>query len=159
MVITEPAAGGESELTGLTFLSGVLDLEVAYAIADNSLTFHLGTSSLKRVLSTNYPAVTHLGYAVRQAHTRFGFYEIDPPIKLAVQQTAMVTGPGGGFQIDVKIERGAPAGLILERTDDLGTPLVTVTNSPQFFLGNKLFRFVDVAGSASNSYYRVRAVP
>ena len=42
LVITEPGAGGESDLTGLTFPSGVLDLEVAYARADNSLTLRLG---------------------------------------------------------------------------------------------------------------------
>ena len=96
---------------------------------------------------------------MRQALTRFGFYEIDPPIKLAVKQMAMVTGPGGGFRLDVQIERGAPGSLILERTDELGTPFVTVTNSPQLFLGNKLFRFVDSGGGAANSFYRVRALP
>jgi hypothetical protein len=96
---------------------------------------------------------------VNRALTRFGFYEIDPPIKFSVQQTAMVTGLGGVFQIDVKIERGAPGSLLLERAEALGTPFVTVTNSPQFFLGNKLFRFIDSEDGAAIRFYRVRALP
>jgi arylsulfatase A-like enzyme len=157
-VITEPGSAGESTLTGLTFPSGVLDVEVAFARADNSLTLRVGTNSLKRVLSANYPAITHLGYAVRQARTRFGFFEVDPAIKLAVKQVAAVAGPGGGFRLDAQIERGAPARLVLERTAALGTPFVTVTNSPQLFLGNKLFRFQDTGGGTA-AFYRVRAEP
>ncbi len=159
LVITEPGSGGQSVLTGQTFPSGVLDLEVAFARADNSLTLRLGTNSLKRVLSIPYPAITHLGYAVRQARTRFGFFEVDPASKLAIKRFGSVPGPGGGFQLDVQIERGSPAGLILERTAALGTPFVTVTNSPQLYLGGKLFRFQDAAGGGEAACYRVRAQP
>ena len=156
LVITEPGSGGQSVRSGLTFPNGVLGLEVAFAQADNSLTLSLGTNSLKRVLSANYPAITYLGYSVRQARTSFGFFEVNPAVKLAVKQVATVSGPGGGFRLDVQIERGAPASLILERTAALGTPFVAVTNSPQLFLGNKLFRFQD-SGGGTAAFYRVRA--
>jgi arylsulfatase A-like enzyme len=158
LVIIEPGSGGQNVPSGLTFPNGVLDLEVAFARADNSLTLRLGTNSLKRVLNANYPAITYLGYAVRQARTSFGFFEVHPAVKLAVKQVATVSGPGGGFRLDVQIERGAPASLILERTAALGTPFVAITNSPQLFLGNKLFRFQD-AGGGTAGFYRVRAQP
>ena len=158
LVITEPS-GTQSVLNGLTFSNGVLDLEVAFARADRSLALRLGTNSLKRVLSTTYSAITHLGYAVRLARTSFGFFEIDPAVKLAIKKFTTLPGPGGGFQFDVQIERGAPASLILEKTAALGSPFVTVTNSPQLFLGSKTFRFQDAAGGGNAAFYRVRAQP
>lgn len=156
LVITEPGTGGQSVVSGLTFPEGVLDLEVAFARADNSLTLRVGTNSLKRVLSANYPAITHLGYSVKQARTQFGFFEIEPAVKLAIKQFTRLTTPGNGFRFDVQIERGAPAGLILERTSALGTPFTAVSNSPQLFLGNKLFRFEDTS-TGTAGFYRVRA--
>jgi arylsulfatase A-like enzyme len=156
LVITEPS-GAQSVLNGLTFSNGVLDWEVAFIRADKSLTLRVGPNSVKRVLSASYSAITHVGYAVRQARTSFGFFEIDPAVKLAIK--TFTASPGGSLQSDVQIERGAPAGLILEKTDALGSPFVTVTNSPQLFLGNKTFRFQDTAGAAGDIFYRVRAQP
>jgi arylsulfatase A-like enzyme len=158
MIITEPGTGGQSVLAGLSFSNGVLDLDVAFARPDNSLTLRQGTNILKRILSAKYPAVTHIGYAVRQARASFGFYEIDPAIKLAVKQAATIAGPGGGFRMDVQIERGAPAALILERAPAATGPFSAVTNSPQLFLGNKLFRFLD-SGGGTTAFYRIRAQP
>jgi hypothetical protein len=157
LVITEPGSGGQSVSNGVAFANGVLDCEVAFAPADKSLTLRVGTNSLKRVLSANSSAITHIGYAVRQARTSFGFFEIDPAVKLAIKK--FTVSPGGNLQFDVQIERGAPAGLILEKTAALGTPFITVTNSPQLFLGNKLFRFQNISGGGNAVFYRVRAQP
>jgi arylsulfatase A-like enzyme len=153
LLITEPG-GAQSALSGLTFSNGVLELEVAFARADRSLTLRCGPHSLKRTLAANYPAITHLGYAVRQAQTRFGFFQIDPPVKLAIRSFG--TLPGGGWQCDVFIERGAPSRLILERAPSVNGPYTTVAESPQLFLGNKTFRFTD-ATDAATAFYRVRA--
>jgi len=154
LVIIEPS-GAQSVTNGLTFPNGVLDCEVAFARADNSLTLRVGTNSLKRVLSAGYATITHIGYAVRQARTSFGFFEIDPAVKLAIKQFTKL--PGGSLQFDVQLERGAPAGLILERASALGGSFVTVTNAPQFFLGNKTFRFQAMGESVGASFYRIRA--
>jgi arylsulfatase A-like enzyme len=153
LVIAEPS-GAQSVTSGLTFSYGVLDLEISFDRADRSLTLRQGPNRLTRVLSASYPAITHIGYAVRQARTSFGFFEIDPAVKLAIKNFASL--PGGDLQFDVQLERGAPASLILERTDDLGRPFVTVTNAPQLFLGNKTFRF-QAAGGGPAAFYRVRA--
>jgi len=66
------------------------------------------------------------------AQASFGFFEIDPAVKLAPAKFARL--PGGGLQFDVQLDRGAPTQLILERTDALGSPFVTVTNSPQLLV-------------------------
>ena len=153
LVITEPS-GAQSLKAGLTFTNGVLDLEVAFTRADNLLTLRQGTNNLTRTLSASYSAITHVGYAVRQARTSFGFFDVDPAVKLAVKKFASL--PGGVRQFDVQLERGAPAALILEKTSALGTPFVTVTNSPRQFLGNKTFRFQD-AQTSGPVFYRVRA--
>ena len=134
----------------------MLELELTFARKDNSLTVCLGTNSLERPLRLSYPAISHLGYVVQQARTRFGFFEVEPAIKLAVKQVAPV--PGGGYRLDVQLERGAPGSLFLERTAALGQPFVSVTNSPQLFLGNKVFRFQDTGGGTA-AFYRIRAQP
>jgi len=154
LVITEPS-GVQSVKPGLTLSNGVQELEIAYARADNSLTLRQGTNSLTRLLSANYSAITRIGYAVRQARTSFGFFEIDPAVKLVPIKFTRL--PSGGLQFDVQLERGAPAALILEKTDALGNQFVTVTNSPQLFLGNKTFRFQATGPSAGEAFYRIRA--
>jgi len=153
LLIIEPS-GAQSVLNGLTFPNGVLDLEIAYSRADNSLTLRQGTNSLKRTLSTSLSAITQIGYGVRKARTSFGFFEIDPAVKLAIKK---FTAAGGSLQFDVQLERGAPASLILERTAALDTPFETVTNAPQLFLGNKLFRFQVSGGAEAAAFYRIRA--
>jgi hypothetical protein len=90
---------------------------------------------------------------VTSAATRI--IEVDPAVKLAIK--TFTASPGGSLQFDVQLERGAPASLILERTVALGSPFVTVTNSPHRFLGNKTFRFEGAAGGGSAAFYRVRA--
>ena len=157
LVITEPGTGGQSVRSGVTIPTGVLELEIAFARADRSLTLRLGTNSLNRVLSTSYAAISYLGYAVRQGRTDFGFFEIDPAVKLAISQFAPVQSTGS-FQLDVQIERGWPGSLILEKTSALGTDFVPLTNAPRFFLGNKRFRFQDTGGEMAG-FYRVRAQP
>ncbi len=156
LVITEPS-GSQTVTNGLVFANGVLDLEIAFTRADNSLTLRQGGNSLKRTLSGSFSAITHIGYATRLARTSFGFFEIDPAVKLTATKYARL--PGGGLQFDVQLERGAPAQLILEKTDALGSPFVTVTNAPQLFLGSKTFRFQTAGPAAGNAYYRVRAQP
>jgi len=164
LVIIEPS-GAQSVANGLTFSNGVLNLEIAYTRADNSLTLRQGTNSLKRTLSTSFSAITRIGYGVRKARTSFGFFEIDPAVKLAIEK--FTKSPSGDLQFDVQLERGSPSKLVLERTDALGTPFIAVTNSPQLFavtnspqlfLGNKLFRF-QVADDGVAGFYRIRAEP
>ena len=154
LVITEPS-GAQSIKSSLTFSNGVQELEIAFTRAGNSLTLRQGPNILTRPLSASFSAITHIGYAVRQAKTSFGFFEIDPAVKLAIKQFSKL--PGVGLQFDVQIERGAPAQLILEKTDALGSPFATVTNSPQLFLGNKTFRFQDAGGGGDAGFYRVHA--
>lgn len=158
LLIVEPGSGGQSVVSGVTVPNGTLDLQVAFTRNDNSLTLRLGTNSLKRVLSAKYSPITYVGYSVRQARARFGFFEVDPAIKLSVKQATMLPGAGGGFRVDVQLERGAPSALILERAMALGAAFVEVTNAPQSFLGNKLFRFEDNGGGGT-AFYRLRAQP
>lgn len=153
LVIAEPG-GAQSTLTGLTFPNGVLDLAVDFRRADRSLTLRWGPHSVRRVLSVNYAPITHVGYAVRQARTRFGFFQIEPPVKLAIRSFAPTAG--GGWQCDVVLERGAPTRLILERAASVNGPFTPVADAPNLFLGNKTFRFSDVTGGAT-AFYRVRA--
>ena len=133
LVITEPGAAGESELTGLTFPAGVLELELAYAVADNSLTLRWGTNTLTRILSTRYASVTHLGYAVWQAQTRFGFFEVRPATRLILHDPTKPSVPGAAFQFSVQVERQVPGTLTLERAAGLGGCVRPFDECPRSF--------------------------
>jgi hypothetical protein len=137
----------------------VLELELAYMVADNSLTLRWGTNALKRTLSAAYAPVTHLGYAAWQAQTRFGFFEVRPLTRLLLRDLDKAPVPGSAFQMNVQIERQVPGSLTLERTAALPAAFAPLTTPPQLYLGGKRFQFQDSDGAPDAGFYRLRGSP